>query len=596
MRRSTKVLLVVLVLAVVTAGVVVLAALAWWMGSGRVPSRTILEVDVEEAFFEYIPEGDPFAALWLKDKMRLRDFVAALAAAAEDDRVVGLVARVAPMGGIGLGQIEEMRRAVAAFRAAGKPAIAFADTFGEISAANGAYYLASAFDEVYIQPSGDVGLTGLLYTSPFVRGTLDKIGVEPEMAQRYEYKNAMNTFTETGYTEAHREAMEALASSTFEHMVGEIAAVRDLDPARLRALVDRGPFLGEEAADSGLVDGLLYRDQVYDRIEELGAAANGGGEPGLLYLRKYWQRAKRPKLRGPAIGLVYGVGAVVRGDSEYDPFGGGFVMGGETVAAALRAAVEDDDVAAIILRVDSPGGSYVASDMVWREVRRAREAGKPVIASMGNVAASGGYFVAMAADKIVAEPTTITGSIGVLGGKLVTTDMWQKLGISFDSVQTSEHADMFSSVHEFDPGEWQRFNAWLDRVYDDFTGKVAEGRGLPLERVRQVAKGRVWSGVDAHRIGLVDELGGLDVAERLAREAAGIGPEERVELREFPRPTSPFEALFGEGPDNSEGEAVRAVALRLLETVRPLAAALEAAGLREREARVLRMPDVWLPQ
>jgi protease IV len=294
---------------------------------------------------------------------------------------------------------------------------------------------------------------------------------------------------------------------------------------------------------------------------------------------------------------------VTRGESQ-QPLFGDATMGGRTVAAALRAASEDDDVAAIVLRVDSPGGSYVASDMIWREVTRARKRGKPVIVSMGDYAASGGYFVAAPADKIVAQPSTLTGSIGVLGGKFVTTEMWKKLGISFDSVQRGEHAEMWSTTEPFDPDEWAKFNAWLDRVYTDFTGKVAAGRKLPIETVREIARGRVWSGVDAKRLGLVDELGGWSTALRLAREAAKIDPDATVQLREYPRARGPFEEIFAEDPDSSEDEGAQSEAgvtsvlrglraLRALRALAPALRALEEAGLvGEPRPHTLRMPDV----
>jgi protease-4 len=397
--------------------------------------------------------------------------------------------------------------------------------------------------------------------------------------------------------------MEELAGSIYEHMVAEIARARGLSPAALRAAIDAGPALGPQAVEAKLVDNLLYRDQAYERARE--RAAGGGGEPDLLYLHKYWRRSDGHAGLGAdhTIAVVYGLGSVVRGRSEQPIFGEG-TMGGSTVAAALRAAAEDDEVKAIVLRVDSPGGSYVASDTIWREVVRARKAGKPVIVSMGELAASGGYFVAVPADKIVAHPSTITGSIGVLGGKFVTAEMWKKLGISFDSVQRGDHADMWSSLEPFDPDEWAKFNGWLDRVYADFTGKVAEGRGLPLERVQELAKGRVWSGVDAKRLGLVDELGGWTTALRLAREAAGIPADAAVRLREFPRARGPFEELFEERPDSSDDEGAQAAvdlgrvadalrALRALESLRPLLETLHETGvLGERPPQTLRAPEV----
>jgi len=602
--KAASGLLIVLILVVLVAG---LAAVAWWMNREEVPKSTILEVDIGQALVEYVPE-DPFAAFMLEDRMRLRDFVEALEAAASDDSVVALVARVNPSG-MGIGEVDELREAIELFRQSGKPAVAYTDTFGEVLPANGAYYLASAFDEVYIQPSGDVGLTGLAIDSPFVRGLLDKIGVEPRWSTRYEYKTAGHIFTETGYTDPEREALEELLGSIQTSMVEKIAAARNITPDAVRALIDQGPILGPEAESAGLVDGLLYRDQVYDRVRELArgeggeAEAAAGGTEGagdddthLLYLSKYWKRADKPYAEGDdVIALVYAIGGVQRGDSGYDPIGRSYTMGGDSVSAALRAAVDADGVKAIVLRVDSPGGSYVASDTIWREVERAKEAGKPVIVSMGNLAASGGYFVSMGADKIVAHPGTITGSIGVLGGKFYTREMWNKLGITWDSIALGDHADMWSSVQRFDDSEWAKFNGWLDRVYVDFTTKVSEGRDLPLERVQEIAKGRVWSGVDALDLHLVDELGGYPTAIRLAREAAGIDAGAKVRIREFPGKKSPFEVLFGESPENSDQQATRAAFNLLFERLRPVVRLAYRAGLIEPHG-VLEMPPMEAPQ
>lgn len=586
MKKAAKIALVlILVLVLAVAAGIVLWAISRG-GDGGVAGRTILEIDLDQQLIEYVPE-DPLASILLEEKMRMIDLVESLEAAAGDDRVVGLVAKVGN-GITGFAHLQEVRDAVLRFRESGKPAIAWNDSFGEFGPGNGAYYLASAFDEVYIQPSGDVGLTGLIAESPFVAGTLEKIGVTPRMDHRYEYKNAMNTFTETEFTPAHEEALAKVIGSISQQMVAGIAEGRGKSVEEVQLLVDRGPYLGQEAVDAGLVDGLLYRDEVYDRVRER-VDQGAGDEAALLYLNRYAERADGPWDEGDRIALIYGVGAVTRGESQYDPLAGSATLGGDSVAAALRQAIDDEKVKAIVFRVDSPGGSYIASDTVWRETIRAREKGKPIIVSMANVAGSGGYFVAMAADKIVAAPGTITGSIGVLGGKMLTRDMWNKLGITFDSVQTAEHADMWSGLEDYDESEWERFQAMLDRIYVDFTTKVAEGRNLPLERVQEIAKGRIWSGEDALEIGLVDALGGFDVALDLAREAAGLEPDAPIELKLYPPVKTPFEMLFSEGPENSEQRAARAAAVRVMETLRPATSVLHRAGLIGPEPGVLTM-------
>ena len=321
-----------------------------------------------------------------------------------------------------------------------------------------------------------------------------------------------------------------------------------------------------------------------------------GDDAKLLYLDRYLDRAGRPHDRGKQIALIFGVGGVTRGKSDYDPVQGSQNMGSDTVAGAIRAAAADNDVKAILFRVDSPGGSYVASDTIWREVVNARKAGKPVVVSMGDVAGSGGYFVAMAADKIVAQPGTITASIGVLGGKMLTSGLWEKVGLSWDEVHQGANATMFSGTHDYTPAEWARFQAWLDRVYVDFTGKVAEGRKLPKEKVLEIAKGRIWSGQDAKNLGLIDELGGYDTALKLTKQAAGISESDEVKLVVFPKEKSFLQSLLQRrGPENSDKEAMVQTMERILQDVQPVARELDAVGIgRKDRDDVLRMPDIKL--
>lgn len=582
MSKGAKVFLVLFVLFIVVLGVTAVIVGSVLLGKGKVERRTLLEADFETGIIEYAPP-DPVAQILTEKAPTTLGIVEALHKAAEDERVLGLVARVGNPD-MGLAQIQEVRDAVAAFRESGKPAIAWAETFGEFGPGNDGYYLATAFDEIYLQPSGDVGLTGLMLEALFLRSTFDKLGMEPRYDHRYEYKNAMNTLTETEMTEPHREAMAAVMDSMFGQIVRSIAEARGRTEEEVRALFDRAPILGPEAQEAGLVDGLLYRDQVY----ELAREKVGDGEADFLYLSKYRKRSGSPWKKGSTVALIYGVGTVLRGDSEYSPFAGN-TMGSDTVAQAFRDAVDDDDVEAILFRVDSPGGSYVASDTIWHETMRAREAGKPVIVSMGNVAGSGGYFVAMAADKIVAQPGTITGSIGVLAGKILDQGFWGKLGITFDDVHTSEASTFFSSRYDYTEEQWGTFQRWLDRIYEDFTTKVAEGRELPQERVLEIARGRIWSGEDARELGLVDELGGFTVALDLAREAAGLEEGAPVRLKLFPRPKTPFQALTEDGRDSSEPARLLAAALRQVEPAARLARRL---GLLGEERGVLAMPEM----
>jgi protease-4 len=549
----------------------------------RVPSRTILEVNLETRVLEEAPD-DPLARVLGDTGPTVRDIVEALERAGNDNRVSGLVARIGSAG-IGLAQAQEVRDAVLAFRAKKKFAVAFSETFGEFGPGTGAYYLASAFDQIWMQPSGDLTLTGIQLEAIFLRGLFDKLGIVPRFDHRYEYKNAMNQYTEKKFTPPHREATQKWLNSWFAQVTRGIAETRRLPEDKVRSIIDRAPLLGKEALDAGLVDGIAYRDEVYAKVKE-----RGGKGAELLYLGPYLQRAGRPHEKGKTIALIYGVGPVVRGDGGYDPTSGASLMGSDKVAGAFRAAVDDKNVKAILFRIDSPGGSYVASDTIWRETVRAKKAGKPVIASMSDVAGSGGYFVAMAADKIVAQPATITASIGVLAGKMLTSGFWDKTGLSWDEVHAGQNAAMFSGTENFTPAEWARFQAWLDRIYDDFTSKVADGRRLPKQRVLEIAKGRIWTGEDAKNLGLIDELGGFPVALRLAKKAAGIAETESVRLQVFPRKKEPLEALMDKllkrEPDSSERQATA----QILRLIQPVARELRPLIASPAE-QVLAMPD-----
>ncbi len=557
-------------LMLIGAWVVVMAivgAIATLMSQESLPERIVLEIDFEREFAEYIPT-DPLASVLMEQTVSVRDIVDALHQATADERVLALVARTGTPR-MGLAEIQEVRDAILAFRNSGKPAIAYAETFGEFGPGNGAYYLAAAFDRIYLQPSGDIGLTGLMAESAFVSGTLEKLGISPRMDHRYEYKNALNMFTEKKYTQPHREATLQIIESQFGQIVQGVAAGRGLEADAVRTLVDRGPFLGKQALAENLVDGLAYRDEVQAVIDD-----DLGEEAERVSLFTYLRQTGRPHNEGEAIALIYGVGGVHRGKSEYSAALSGPTMGADSVSAAFRSAVQDDTVKAILFRVDSPGGSYVASDTIWRETVRAKEAGKPVIVSMGNVAGSGGYFVAMAADKIVAQPGTITGSIGVVGGKMLTAELMEKIGISSDEVHTSTNATMWSSSLDYTPQQWQRITTWLDHVYADFTQKVAQGRELTQEQVHAVAKGRIWTGKDAKDIGLVDELGGFPVALRLAKQAAGIEEDAPVQVKLFPEQRTLIDTVLSrlQGREDATAEASpTAVALRqVMQAVRPV--------------------------
>jgi protease-4 len=426
---------------------------------------------------------------------------------------------------LSLAQVQELREAVADFRASGKGAVAWTESLGEIGGGTVPYYLATAFDEIWVQPSGDLAITGVSIQATFIKGALDKAGVIPQFGKRREYKTAVDTFTEKEMTGPGREMAARLAESAYEQIVEGIAVRRGLEPARVKELVDSAPLAAEAGREAGLVDKLGYRSDVYDALrKELGEF-----EP--LLAERYVRRGPRtldevrkalPWPQKPVVAVIRISGGITVGRNSGGGPLGGPGSGSDTVGAALRAVAQDDKVKAVVLRVDSPGGSYVASDAIRHEVLRLRATGRPVIASMGSVAASGGYFVAMPADVVVAQPGTITGSIGVFTGKGVVRDALGRLGISQQAVSEGENARMYSAQEEFSPEQWERLEETLDRIYTDFVAKAAQDRGLPEAELEALARGRVWTGADAHAHKLVDELGGFEHALRLACNRAGL--------------------------------------------------------------------------
>jgi protease-4 len=589
MRRSTVGLLAVLGIAAAVA----LAAIAGPMvgraifSSSHLPAlteRIVLTADLTGGLDDKA-DADGLSRLLLGRKTTLRDFLDALERAGDDPRVKTLFLQLGD-DSLALAKTQEVRDAIRAFRAKGKVAIAFADTFGEGGPGTRPYYLATACDEIWLQPLGEVGLTGLRSETPFFRGTLDMLGVAASFEHRSEYKTAMNMLTETAMTGPQREEAAGLLAAMTGQIRRGIAEARKLSEAQVAALTDRGPLSADEAKDAKLIDTVAYRDQAIAR-----ARGRAGSGAKTVTLSHYLETAGRPHASGARIALIYGSGMITRGGSA----AGGVLDGsadftGRQMTRAFEAAARDRSVRAILFRIDSPGGSATASETIWREVVRARERGKPVVVSMGDVAASGGYYVAAPADKIVAEPATITGSIGVLAGKLVFAELMKKLGITTDTVERGANSGMFSITSDFSPRGRERLDHLLDTTYAGFKNRVAAGRHMSADAVEAVAKGRVWSGEDAKARGLVDELGGYAVALRLAKEAAKLPADAPVEVVVYPRERG-FAALLERWFDNDDdaGGAVSATLERGLATYHSLAAAVDAVTA---EGGFLRMPSI----
>ncbi|HUP25595.1 MAG TPA: signal peptide peptidase SppA [Thermoanaerobaculia bacterium] len=483
----------------------------------------------------------------------------ALESAADDDRVAGLLLQVHGPA-IGWASAEEIVAQLDRFRDSGKPVYATvqSDMLDDLT-----YYLATGGDRIWLNPQTAGVVNGLVAESPFVRGTLDKLHVEPEVIMYKEYKSAGEMFANYEMSPYMREALEAVLQSMDGAFRSRVMDRRGVTAAALDELMARGMTSGEQLVEAGLVDELGYVDQVESAFEDADAVEEYEGVTVAKYLRSL---GSTRAVSGDRIAVVFGEGQIVAESLAPSlPFFGTVMFSGPAVAKNLREAAEDPRVKAIVFRINSPGGSAVGSDVVLREVIRARESGKPVVASMSDVAGSGGYWVAMAADRIVARPTTITGSIGVVFSKLGLEGFFEWIGTNFDQVSTAPRADIFG-IGPWGEGDREAVLSWMDAVYGNFTRAVAEHRGLELAAVQEVAKGRIWSGTDALGRRLIDRLGGLDEAVSMAKEAAGIDAEQDVPLVVYPAPKTLWQRILEDDWTSAETVA-HALRTRLAEVL-----------------------------
>lgn len=459
----------------------------------------------------------------------VRGVVEMLHKAKTDSRIKSVILKPTGAGAL-WGKVQEVRDAIIDFRHSGKPMVAYLEYGGEQE-----FYLATACDKVFLMPSATLDLTGVASYELFMRGMLDKIGAYPDGLHIGEYKTALNTFTEHTYTPAHREMAESLNTDLYDQLVRGIADGRHKSEAEVKSLIDHGPFLPEDALRAGLIDDLAYEDELDDK------AKLGSAKPTFVDMNDYRQVSAGLGHGGQKIAVIYATGIIASGKSTYDTTGSQ-VTGSETIVEYLRKARADASTKAIILRIDSPGGSAIASDVIWREVLLTKKE-KPVIASMSDVAASGGYYIAMPAHVIVAEPSTLTGSIGVVLTKFVIDGTLKKLGLNMEGVSKGKYAELYSPVRAFSPEEKQRMAENMQATYDTFVEKAAQGRNTTPEKIDAVGQGRVWTGQQAKQLGLVDELGGLDRAVAIAKQRAKIAQDADVELVVYP-PKKSFYDLF----------------------------------------------------
>ncbi|MAB11108.1 signal peptide peptidase SppA [Hyphomonas sp.] len=511
------------------------------------PDNIILSLDLNAEYTDQAPVSG-FAAF--SETPGFVDLLTKLQAAETDDSVKGLYLRGATVG-IGSSRAEELREALLSFRDSGKFVIAHTQGAFGVGGPSALRSITPA-DEVWIQPGSEVFAAGVTFETEFLKGLFDKIDVTPEIYPFYEYKNAPNSYNETSYTEPHREAMTQLAESLWTQSLDDIAADRDLSVADVKALLESGPMTSEQAIANKLMDKEGYPEEAEEAAKE---KAGKGAE--FMDLASYTPPSL--PLKAPAIAIVGGEGAVVTGSANGgSPFESAPAFASDTVARAILDAGKNDKVKAIVFRVDSPGGSPTASDQIWNAIERVQADGKPVVVSMGSLAASGGYYVSAGADYIVANRSTITGSIGIFGGKFALAGGFNKLGITFDTISVGgEFADAYG-MDRFTPEQEAEVKASLKRGYDRFVGIVAEGRGMTFDEVNEVARGHVWSGEDALERGLVDEIGSYTDAIAKAKELAGIDADTTPRLIYYPHRKSGFEALeslFGASAETAESMA-----------------------------------------
>jgi len=472
------------------------------------------------------------------DVATVRSFVESLRKARRDSRITTVLLMPGALQLPFWAKVQELRDAVLDFRKSGKTVVAFLEYGGDRE-----YYLASAADRVFLLPTSPLDLTGVASYEIFLRGTLDKIGAYPDFLHIGDYKTATNQLTERSFTPAHREMSESLNRDMYEQLVRGIAASRRKSEADVRALLDQGPFLPEDALRAGLVDDLAYEDQLDDRVPQLKRGTRDARRIEDSDYRRI--SARSVGIRGRSrIAVIYASGVITGGRSSFDPVNGA-VVGSDTIVEQIRQIRDDSTVKAIVLRVDSPGGSSTASDVIWRElmITRDQKPSRPLITSMSDLAASGGYYIAMPGQVIVAQPATLTGSIGIYTGKMVTGGTLGKLGISTETVKSGRNADMYSPLTPFSPEQRTKVEEYMQAFYDQFVEKVAESRHMSPERVDAIAQGRVWTGQQARELGLVDQLGGLDTAVEVAKQRARIPADEDVELVVYPARRSFYEAL-----------------------------------------------------
>ena len=589
MKRGLGLVVVLLGVAILVSAAATVALYFMVSTGPRVPGRSTLVLRPGGELVELVAD-DVLQFVGPSESRTVRGYVEALRKAKVDERITAVLLAPRPLTSPFWGKVQELHEAILDFKTSGKPVYAFLEYGGDRE-----YYLATAADKIFLVPTATLDLTGVASYEVFLRGTLDWIGTFPDLLHIGDYKTAVNVFTEKTFTPAHKEMSVSLNRDQFDQLVRAIADGRRKPEGEVRTAIDEGPLLPEHALRHGLVDDLAYEDELDDLL----------GDPGTLklvetedYANITWESLG--VRRRSKIALLNAVGAITSGRSGYDPVNGP-VMGSDSFVEYIRRIRGDSSIRAIILRVDSPGGSSTASDVIWRElmITKSGTNPRPIIVSMSDLAASGGYYIAMAGDVIVAQPGTLTGSIGIYSGKYVTGGTFDKLGANIEATSTGRHAEIYSPDRRFTEEERAKVMESMQAFYDQFVEKVAEARQTTPEKIDQIAQGRVWTGQQAKQVGLVDELGGLHTAIAAAKQRAKIPADEDVELVVYP-PRRSFYEVLSESLDQPAGARHAASAAEAIMNVlgprdRSILAAILAPSRLFRSGEVLaHMPYVFL--
>src|SRR5436190_22701977 len=523
-----------LVMIVVLAVAIVVSALR-----GNRPSiqdNSVLALKISGSLPDYVPD-DPFRRIFGAQPQSLGSLLAQFRKAKVDKRITAVLLDI-DISEVGWAKSEEIRDAITDFRSSGKPVYAYMET-----GLNKDYYIATACDKIFVPPPGELFTVGLAADVMFFRGSLDKLGVYPDVYQIGKYKSAGDTFTQKQMTDAHREYINSMLDDLFGRYVEGIAKARNKSVDEVKSLIDNAPYNAAQAKEAGMIDGALYHDDVEKELKKrLGYKDND--ELHIARGSDYKQISQESLglNKGEKIAVVYAAGDIVSGRSSFGG-SGEETIGSDSLVRTINEARDDKGIKAIVLRIDSPGGSGLASDIIWRAIEAAK-AKKPVVVSMSDVAASGGYYIACNANKIVAQPSTITGSIGVVGGKPVVKGFYDWIGVSNEYVMRGKNAGMFRETEKFNDTEQAKFKEFLNNTYDDFITKVGKGSNKDKYYIMAIGQGRVWTGAQGKEKGLVDEYGGLDKAIEIAKQLAKIPADKSIQRIIMPQPPTFFEQLM----------------------------------------------------